>query len=76
LPEDVAVRAVFQNGLSTVESSEEGFPIDRLAILARCNRRLPLIDRQTILITSHNNIVSHNGLLLLAEGKLERGVGG
>jgi hypothetical protein len=71
LQEDVAVRAVFQNGLSTVESSEEGFPIDRLAICFFHDYLLQN-DRQTILPTSHNNIIPHNQFFLLAEREPER----
>jgi hypothetical protein len=43
LPEDGAVRAVFYNGFPGGDSSQEGFPIDRLAFLS-------------YLLACHNNL--------------------
>ena len=37
LPEDVAVRSVFHNGLPAEDAGEDGFPIDRLAFPIRHN---------------------------------------
>src|SRR5512141_60472 len=50
LPEDGAVRGVFFNGLPAVDSSDEGFPIDRLGFLICCNNLWLLF------VTRHNNL--------------------
>jgi len=50
LPEDVAVRIVFDKGSPAAESSEEAFPIDRLALLLfRIDRRLVFLACHSIL---------------------------
>src|ERR1035441_9714662 len=50
LAEDIAVRAVFNVGFPAGESSEEGFPIDRLVFLI-CRNNLRLAS-----VTRHNNL--------------------
>ncbi len=37
LPEDVAVRSIFYNGLPAEDARKDGFPINRLALLIRHN---------------------------------------
>src|SRR3990172_5213434 len=73
LQEDGAVHTVFQNGFPARDSSEEGFPINRAALIICRNNGLLLIDRQTLPTSHHHlifyNHISHNSLLLLAEGK-------